>query len=678
MKSNMFSFSLPELPSINGIDKDLAEDFLSIGGGEIILPSFPPKTLKEIVKLVDEGLYANISICEWLDVIENPLQWQNLCEDDVFDACRAVWTAICSNKILGNIAFFKVALALDGKPSSIVYQLLETMEIARTTKGLDSIVSQKIDWLLALYKSDFKVMILDCYSKKMTPKQRVKSLRLPLANTYIQKVASLIISVLQENLHTKSDVLWITSCFYSLDTTKDRIKYCDEFVRKLQIDTYGEVSTTIIEEHCLPMKKDTYWYELSVEARALLKRKFNLSNFFELKLITRMLCSQNAAQQLALEEFEQRQIKSRASFWSNYSERFNRIRVLLPQTSYEYIEEQMRAIPANVEVLKACSNFQTEILIFELEKVIIVEFLRGQFSETRIFKNIEWNAKALFNNGALSIKDILDFVQADIHDHLTSWQHFCEKLLREKYTILPNKRTEFFVGLPKTAARYSYETGIVKPSSTFLKDRAEKMEMWLRNFWKLELMNPKYGDSKELSDAGATLYSRAIVAKELDSEKAHMQLLEQAASENNNQAKWQLGLMLMQGTAPQRTKGEDLIMNIAEAGHKEAAVFAKAANLSRFAKKKLEFQKVITSLNTVRKIWIGYSSYYGWVILDRNLIQNQSGRKNSLLFQTYPGEKIFSVERANWNEPQFIYADKYVGVASDKDLAQLAKLLERY
>lgn len=58
--------------------------------------------------------------------------------------------------------------------------------------------------------------------------------------------------------------------------------------------------------------------------------------------------------------------------------------------------------------------------------------------------------------------------------------------------------------------------------------------------------------------------------------------------------------------------------------------------------------------------WWGYHTNYGWVVLDRNYSNNQASQIDSLTFNIATTLETFSCSRKDWEEPDFIYAPKYL------------------
>ncbi|MDN3616743.1 EH signature domain-containing protein [Vibrio gallaecicus] len=581
MTNKGFTFNQPVVPGANSLDRMSFDDFYNMGDLEGNLPSFPPKTIRQIIQLVDQGKSEQISILEWLDAVDNQSQWNDLEASEVNDACRAIWYAMCTNVALGGIAFFKVALALDGKPTSIIPDLIKSMDIVQGVSELADLERKKIDWLQAIRGQGYQSMSQYCFDNNRTPKSYVKYLRLPKANSYERHLSTELVKIAPKPLTRVAD-LWLKECFRSLKTTNDKLAFCDTAIGYFKDYDYGKHVEDILEEKCLPTGDDSFWYSLSEQSKSILKKKFNISSYYELKSISRLLTSEHGKEHLDFEEHEARQIHSRTMFWSNYSARFNRIRALLPAQTLQYLMSQGYSPSGQIEALSDKSNYQCEVLIFELDKIIAVEFLRGDLSETRFFKNTEWNAKRLFESSDLTIEAIREMSQLDVHDHLTSWQYFCEKLLRTKFKLLPDSDIPHFKGLPPAVNSYSETRGLPKPEQSYLDERARKLERWVEHFWETEFKTSKYGEQSGLRQKSNIYLSKAQVAKQLGNDEDHELYIMKAANQGNAEAMWQLGQKLMLGsesTPKKRQYGEKWIAKAASEGHEVALETARRFNI---------------------------------------------------------------------------------------------------
>ncbi|MGL5665286.1 MAG: hypothetical protein ACRDD9_04070, partial [Shewanella sp.] len=182
MKQSSFSFLQPKLPQNNHVESVADNVFRTLRLGNFVLPSFPPKRLLEIVKLVQDGKSNEISIFEWLDAIKDQSQWARLTEEQNVDACKATWLAISTDPVLADVALFNMALYFDGKEICIVKYIPESVGLAQELNGYSSHDALKIDWLVALKESNFLQLANYCYQKQSSVIALIKDLNLPQAN----------------------------------------------------------------------------------------------------------------------------------------------------------------------------------------------------------------------------------------------------------------------------------------------------------------------------------------------------------------------------------------------------------------------------------------------------------------------------------------------------------------
>ena len=193
---------------------------------------------------------------------------------------------------------------------------------------------------------------------------------------------------------------------------------------------------------------------------------------------------------LNLESWEQNQLEKRKGFWANYSDRFERIRILLPRSSATVLGSVLNH--QDVSFLIEDGSKPTEVCIFDLGDWFVIEFFRGPGSETRLFRRNLKIESELFDSSQLSIKR-LRCLGGEVHDHVYCWQSDCEKWLRNK-NILPNEGTEYFKGLPRQYNQYNSNTGL--PS---LLDEQRQQRQWKLTRWQKDIENLEKDSGKSNS-----------------------------------------------------------------------------------------------------------------------------------------------------------------------------------
>jgi hypothetical protein len=158
-------------------------------------------------------------------------------------------------------------------------------------------------------------------------------------------------------------------------------------------------------------------------------------------------------------------------FWSEYSNRFEKIRILLPESSLQILGNQLNG---DIDVLKDDDSDPTEVCIFDFGDWIVVEFFRGKGSETRLLANNNKNQQILFNQSQLSVKCIR-CLGGEKHDHEYLWQVFSYYWLQNK-GIIPNLNSN----TP------------TQPTTENLRKRSYRLERWRRDIETLEWEAQEY------------------------------------------------------------------------------------------------------------------------------------------------------------------------------------------
>ncbi|MFH0287498.1 EH signature domain-containing protein [Vibrio owensii] len=582
MISSGFSFSQPVLPnrvSLHGQPQSLVEQRLM----DMPLPSFPAKSLLQIVELVEQKRYQDIHIFEWLDVLQDEGQWIALDKATLASVLPSVWKGITANSKLSEITFFKIALALDGKKSDIVPGIISSLEIVKNhTQILSRSDSDKARWLLALQCLDLATLARYCYEASCTAEDMLVRYQLPVSNSYSYGISEYLFGCLDVADLNKQDDAWLASYFYSYKVSAHRMDFCRNFILEVGNFNYGERCNEIVERHCLPFSQKSYWNRLPNEAKTILKQKYDLTCYYDLHTISSVLYSEEAADELDYTEFESEQIKSRSLFWSNYSSRFSRVRVLLPAQTYGYLAGCDVDLSDFIHCFSEEKETNVETYIFELEGVIAVEFLRGETTDTRFFKKISINEQQLFDSSSISVDAIRAMSQLEVHDHLEHWQHYCEKLLRLKLGVLPNSGTTQFKGLSVELGRYWDDFGLATLTDEMLLSRQKALQAWIEKFWEAEYATGKFGEISGLAKRSRVYHMKALEAEQLGNKEDYEYLIRKAANQGNPDAMYRTGISILKinrGDRKLKQSGEDWIVQAAKLGHAEAINFVKKFRL---------------------------------------------------------------------------------------------------
>ncbi|MGL5947790.1 MAG: EH signature domain-containing protein, partial [Aeromonas sp.] len=380
-------FNPPKIPTKNKLNPGGSTQWqaLTVNGAE--RHSFPLKTLMQLVQLVEQGRLQEITLLEWLQILQDKLQWHALSRAEELQACNAVWVAINSAAQLQTLALFKIALSVEGKEQQVVESIVRHMALAHTIKGLTAPVAEKIAWLSALQDGDQQKLATICYEKQATIAKYIANLGFPNANGYLDSVTLSMLDCLEQGNISKIDDDWLYENYLEIKTEINKLEFLNKLIQQQGQFDYGVKLGKLVYNNCLPDKESSYWKRLSQAAKNILKKKFQLSSYSDLSKVLSCLCDRELGEKLQLDEKCINNIQARSEFWSNYSQKIIRTRILLPASTFAYVDENTKGKLTFIDKLDLLHESEqhepeSEVYIFEFDTVIIVEFLRGRLSET--------------------------------------------------------------------------------------------------------------------------------------------------------------------------------------------------------------------------------------------------------------------------------------------------------
>ena len=544
------------------------------------VPAYPPLRLSQILKLIENGSANAVSVLEWLSVFRDRLEIDDSAECQ--RACVLLWQAIGENERVSRIALFCAAQYLEGQQDKFPAQLVDSLDIAKPL--LKGINIKRVSWLMALREGNFDTCVRMAQHANVTPFKYHKQLALPAIQQHRADYITLILPFIVGS-NIQQQLPWLILCLEQM-TSNEKVRLCDQ----LLADFTRLISpmVTWLEEHCLPSSKDTLWFELEAHSRSILKQYFKMSSYYSLQTLIDNICDHRVANLLELSERDIKQLKSRSVFWSNYSEKFNQTRLLIPYKTCALISWDK-----TLEVIKLPDVLEenSEVCIFDIGDRILVEILRGDASELRIFESTSRNKKRLLHDKDLTLRRIREMACASIHDHVALWQYFCEQTLRVQHAICPNSGLRHFKGIASRSATYSEKTGLPAPTDSFFLERLKQLDSWNHAFWAREA-KIKGRNSLVIRDSAWRELEEAKIAKFQNKREEYLNLLKIAANKGNAEAMYLFGLLLIHlpaNLSSDKAQGQKLIDQSANIG------FLPAIEVANSFKNNQKFENKIRS-----------------------------------------------------------------------------------
>ncbi|WP_199245184.1 EH signature domain-containing protein [[Phormidium] sp. ETS-05] len=473
------------------------------GGGSLTAPELPPgvarfsttipRSLDEIFAVIENGQSAEVTPLEWVYCFYAKAKWDEQNPSRRESTAQAIWKVAISDQVLQSQLLWRLAVYFD--------KSRQDTEVLAPSLA-DSFPNFAHQLTHSNPSNDLVIKILQAFTSQQ-PHQSIAKLsfqRLQRPNILLKNagipgnlgVAEAALDfVVPEfarlSAPTENQAQWLLDCCNHMSAEK-QLQAVETLLSKVSKEVGGSCANLVdwLKNNYGPQQ--SRWQELSQTARLALNNWIGALNYGYFQKLVGLLLKSNS---LELKEWERNQLKSRQGFWANYSDRFRRIRILLPHSSANVVDLNH----SDIATLQEDGSAPTEVCIFDFGDYFIAEFFRGPGSETRIFQvsshpHIE---QLLFGSPTLSLKQIRS-QGGEIHDHKYLWQGSCERLLRER-NIYPNQGTTYFKGLSQKHGEYSTLTGLPTPSAFDRQERQYKLQGWQREMKEIEAAAKQYCDN---------------------------------------------------------------------------------------------------------------------------------------------------------------------------------------
>ena len=425
---------------------------------------------------------ASLSQLDWLIVLRCHRCWDELPADQsavlveaVIHASkdfgwlksRLLWTAVFD---WGNLLTGRIAL------------------VVPLRKALESMPSSKLkeQWGFAgeiasyILGQNWKKLGGLCLQSLELPSQLLARNRLPGNITINRDILNATpLTYIDESENGDKQASWMIDCLQSMTQMQEAnavILLLEEADDKTLRQDY---LIAWLKQRYGPHAQDTRWSLLSSRAKSRIQALVGLATYNDFcRIADRVIRS------VALDDGSRKRIQSRTAFWSNYSDRFERLIVFLPRSTAGMIGIVSQSL--DMRTLTDNGSEETEICLFDFGSFYVAEFFRGSASETRLFaRNCNKWVEALFANlEQPSIQCFRCQSNSESHDHTFLWQNSCERWLHS-HGIKPNEGLTSFAGKDRSY-KYSIEAGLPPPKSVELAERQSQLPGWRNKLERLQ------------------------------------------------------------------------------------------------------------------------------------------------------------------------------------------------
>jgi hypothetical protein len=260
------------------------------------------------------------------------------------------------------------------------------------------------------FSVDPKVNILgEAFKRKIVPWHYLINIRLPSTEdtilSLLEALPKLIHPKDQKNMHMKNLIDWIQLCLE--DTHNEQYEQFRLNVAKAlldhlptNLDMHKDIQGIVkwFHQYFNRFKENSLWHRLSTDQQKRLLKWFGELSYGDFKKLITKITSK-----LPLQYHEMNQLEKRSVFWSNYTNSFVNLKILLPSQTVNILGDKelesfnMGEIEVLLESGSSSIKNSAEICIFETKKFIILELFRGQVG-TKIYPNDPYYYQLLFNH----------------------------------------------------------------------------------------------------------------------------------------------------------------------------------------------------------------------------------------------------------------------------------------
>lgn len=449
----------------------------------------PLRPLWAVLDAILDGEADPPQLLEWLLAVRMYSAWDSPTGEVAASTAQAIWAAGAIKPLLMQVLLWRLAKHYDSaSPKPLGAALIKAFPDPQGNTG-----HQAMRLVALLAKKDgHRQLLSTAWTQGLTPRQLLRQHRLPPELGQVQDADRSVAQTWLSSNQREAKEAWLVACLEEM-ALPVQVAAVEQLLATLSPTEVGRMSKLIawLKEHYRPASLGP-WQQLSDRSRSALNGWLNVLNFNYFETLVERMTRADTAHHLDLDDDRCKKLRHRVSFWSNYSTRFRRLRICLPPETFRLLGEGaanseqvlcLRALKTNPNVHYRDRPYttDTEVCIFDLGSLMVIEFFRGKGSET-IF--LSQPVEELFEATDLSVKRIRAIAYkrggvARDHQHLWMGSRAQELI---KYGIeIDDGRNEFQLAPNGRSCKYKRGSGPqLRSSDQDRKDRDAQVAKWER------------------------------------------------------------------------------------------------------------------------------------------------------------------------------------------------------
>ncbi|BAZ16638.1 hypothetical protein NIES4071_85160 [Calothrix sp. NIES-4071] len=469
-----FDFPTPSSQKLKTtIPSRLIEVASKLPASQISLPS-----VDKVLQAIQTGNERQITSLEWIYCIHAKAKWDKQNPQSSYLTSKDIWRIAINNSWLQKQLLWRLALYHNNQGEKVLAKsLADSFDIFVNSPLANTLLPVRILLALRTQEPGLELVKIACqqnlnYSSLQNQLHHDIPSWIEKLN-FLKYVSSYFCKLV---LPTEQQVNWLLTCLdeMSVQLQLESVNYLLTHVSKELASQHPQLVDWLQRNY----RNGAGWNLLTEQAKQALREWIGSINYNDFQNLVILILERRRLEGRAKE-----QLQKRKEFWANYSNRFERIRILIPEDYFTVISGRFRQ-DEDVHALQKDGSDATEVCIFDFGSFLVVEFFHGRGSETRLIHKSDEVERKLFGSLPISIKRIRN-IPGEAHDHVICWQWDCERWLRQN-SILPNEGTSYFKGLPERFGKYNPVTGLVTPSLDKQRERDFQLQGWRKVISQLE------------------------------------------------------------------------------------------------------------------------------------------------------------------------------------------------
>ncbi len=392
----------------------------------------------DIIKQIETQNCSEITLVEWVYCLASQNYWNQLDYSQTKSLCTKIWRFASNYQPLKKRLFWHLVVFHLEKQQKLISGLTDTLEIYQPQNKQDYISLKIINLII---QDNYLDLALLCLEGCVQPDRLLRQNCLP--NYFKSQTKINLVKEIQNHFTkalSKIDHLQSPQINFLIDivenlSPKNQLVAVETLLLQIQPSVAGNYPKLVdwVKQNYLLSTQN----QLSTKGKQLFKKWLGAINYRNFAQLVDLLI-----ERVSIDSVEDKQLTQRKIFWSNYSDRFTRIRILLPFSTIQRLNNDFNS--ESITQLINDGSQSTEVVIIDFGDYLIVEFFRGKGGEVRVFTKTKELEQELFDSEDMYLKKIraLSIEHTSIFDRCVYWQTEFAQLL-ETQEIFPNDYLDY-------------------------------------------------------------------------------------------------------------------------------------------------------------------------------------------------------------------------------------------